>query len=223
LPSQADLPECPPHDCGLCPRLAAYRAENAAEHPDWFNAPVPSFGALDARLLVVGMAPGVRGANRTGRPFTGDYAGVLLYETLLKYGFAQGRYGADPNDGLTLHDCRITNAVRCVPPANLPLPAEVATCNRFLTAELTAMPSLRVVLSLGVLSHAAMLRASGLPASRLRFRHGEMHTLPDGLKLANSYHVSRYNTSTRRLTVRMFEEVVAAIKAEVGMAEIIRR
>jgi uracil-DNA glycosylase family 4 len=155
----------------------------------------------------------VRGANRTGRPFTGDFAGVLLYETLLKYGFAQGQYGADPADGLTLHNCRITNAVRCVPPANLPQPAEVATCNRFLAAELAAMPSLRVVLSLGVLSHAAVLRASALPASRLRFRHGEMHTLPDGLKLANSYHVSRYNTSTRRLTVQMFEDVVAAIKA----------
>jgi uracil-DNA glycosylase family 4 len=206
----------PPPDCALCPRLAAYRATNAAEHPDWFNAPVPSFGRLDARLLVVGMAPGVRGANRTGRPFTGDYAGILLYETLLKFGFASGAYGADPADGLGLNDCRITNAVRCVPPANLPQPAEIATCNRFLTAELGAMPALRVVLSLGVLSHAAMLRASSLPVSRLRFRHGEMHTLPDGLKLANSYHVSRYNTSTKRLTTLMFEDVVAAIRDELA-------
>ena len=214
MPLSAYPQECPPHDCALCPRLAAYRAENAAENPDWFNAPVPSFGTLNARLLVVGMAPGVRGANRTGRPFTGDYAGVLLYETLLKFGFAEGTYRAEPRDGLTLQDCRITNAVRCVPPANLPQPAEVATCNRFLAAELAAMPSLRIVLSLGVLSHAAMLRASALPASRLRFRHGEIHTLPDGLKLANSYHVSRYNTSTRRLTTQMFEEVVAAIRAE---------
>ena len=216
MPLSADPQECPPHDCALCPRLAAYRAENAAENPDWFNAPVPSFGTLNARLLVVGMAPGVRGANRTGRPFTGDYAGVLLYETLLKFGFAEGTYRAEPRDGLTLQDCRITNAVRCVPPANLPQPAEVATCNRFLAAELAAMPSLRIVLSLGVLSHAAMLRASALPASRLRFRHGEIHTLPDGLKLANSYHVSRYNTSTRRLTTQMFEEVVAAIRAELN-------
>ncbi len=174
---------------------------------------MPSFGPLDARLLVVGMAPGVRGANRTGRPFTGDYAGVLLYETLLKFGFAAGHYNADPNDGLTLRDCRITNAVRCVPPANLPQPVEVHSCNRFLTAELAAMPALSIVLSLGVLSHAAMLRASNLPPSRLRFRHGEVHTLPDGLKLANSYHVSRYNTSTRRLTTQMFEDVVADIRA----------
>ena len=207
-------PDAPPHNCALCPRLAAYRAENAAENPGWFNAPVPSFGPLDARLLVVGMAPGVRGANRTGRPFTGDFAGILLYETLLKFGFAAGTYGADPSDGLVLQDCRIANAVRCVPPANLPLPAEVATCNRFLSAELGAMPSLRIVLSLGVLAHAAMLRANGLPASRLRFRHGEIHTLPDGLKLTNSYHVSRYNTSTRRLTPLMFEEVVQAIRSD---------
>ena len=208
------LPEHPEKDCSLCPRLAAYRAANASENPSWFNAPVPSFGNIDARLLIVGMAPGVRGANRTGRPFTGDYAGVLLYETLLKFGFASGHYGADPSDGLSLNDCRITNAVRCVPPANLPLPAEVATCNRFLAAELASMPALRVVLSLGVLSHAAMLRASSLPVSRLRFRHGEIHTLPDGLKLANSYHVSRYNTSTKRLTTPMFEDVVAAIRQE---------
>jgi len=206
--------DAPAPDCPLCPRLAAYRAANAAENPGWFNAPVPSFGALDSRLLVVGMAPGVRGANRTGRPFTGDYAGVLLYETLLKFGFASGVYGAEANDGLTLTDCRITNAVRCVPPANLPQPAEVATCNRFLTAELAAMPALRVVLSLGVLSHAAMLRASALPVTRLRFRHGEMHTLPDGLKLANSYHVSRYNTSTKRLSAQMFEDVVGGIRDE---------
>ena len=203
--------ETPAADCGLCPRLAAYRAANRAENPDWFNAPVPSFGCIDARLLIVGMAPGVRGANRTGRPFTGDYAGVLLYETLLKYGFAEGTYAADPNDGLKLVDCRIANAVRCVPPANLPQPAEVATCNRFLVAEFGAMPNLRAALSLGVLAHAAVLRASGLPLNRLRFRHGEVHTLPDGLLLVNSYHVSRYNTSTKRLTPAMFEEVVAKL------------
>jgi uracil-DNA glycosylase len=204
--------EAPAHDCGLCPRLAGYRAANRAENPSWFNAPVPSFGPLDARLLIVGMAPGVRGANRTGRPFTGDYAGILLYETLIKFGLAEGSYGADAADGVALRGCRITNAVRCVPPANLPEPAEVATCNRFLVAELAAMPRLRVVLSLGVLSHAAVLRANGLPASRLRFRHGEIHTLPDGLRLADSYHVSRYNTSTRRLTPAMFESVVANVQ-----------
>ena len=205
----------PAADCALCPRLAAYRAANQAENPDWFNAPVPSFGSQQARVLIVGMAPGVRGANRTGRPFTGDYAGVLLYETLLKYGFARAPngYGAAPDDGLELVDCRIANAVRCVPPANLPQPAEVATCNRFLVAEFGAMPQLRAVLSLGVLAHAAVLRANGLPLSRMRFRHGEVHVLPDGLRLVNSYHVSRYNTSTRRLTPAMFEAVVEALAA----------
>ncbi len=208
--------DAPSRDCGLCPRLAAYRAANAAENPTWHNAPVPSFGRLDARLLIVGMAPGVRGANRTGRPFTGDYAGILLYETLIKFGLAEGTYAADPTDGIVLRDCRITNAVRCVPPANLPEPAEVATCNRFLANEMAAMPRLRVVLSLGLLAHAAVLRANGLPASRLRFRHGEIHTLPDGLKLANSYHVSRYNTSTRRLTPAMFETVVSAVVADLA-------
>jgi uracil-DNA glycosylase family 4 len=206
----------PPHDCALCPRLAAYRAANAAESPGWFNAPVPSFGALEAPFLIVGMAPGVRGANRTGRPFTGDYAGVLLYTTLLKFGLASGNYGADTADGLALLNCRITNAVRCVPPANLPEPSEVATCNRFLAGEMAAMPNLRIVMSLGVLSHAAVLRATGLPASRMRFRHGEVHTLPDGLTLVNSYHVSRYNTSTKRLTSQMFEDVVARV---VGLTE----
>ena len=203
--------EAPARDCTLCPRLATYRATNRDENPDWFNAPVPSFGPLDAPLLIVGMAPGVRGANRTGRPFTGDYAGILLYGTLIKFGLAHGLYGADAADGMALRGCRITNAVRCVPPANLPEPAEVATCNRFLAAEFAAMPSLRIVLSLGVLSHAAVLRANGLPAARLRFRHGEIHTLPDGLLLADSYHVSRYNTSTRRLTPSMFESVVASV------------
>jgi len=204
-------PEAPAADCALCPRLAAYRAANRVENPDWFNAPVPSFGELDAPLLIVGMAPGVRGANRTGRPFTGDYAGVLLYETLLKFGLASGNYGADAADGMMLVGCRIANAVRCVPPANLPEPKEVTTCNRFLAAEFAAMPNLKAVLSLGVLAHAAVLKASGLPPSRLRFRHGEMHTLPDGLLLANSYHVSRYNTSTKRLTTAMFEDVVRAL------------
>jgi uracil-DNA glycosylase len=211
--TEAMTVDAPAADCALCPRLAEYRAANRAENPDWFNAPVPSFGSLQAPMLIVGMAPGVRGANRTGRPFTGDYAGVLLYETLLKYGFATAPhgYGADPQDGLVLVNARIANAVRCVPPANLPVPAEVATCNRFLVAEFGAMPNLRAVLSLGVLAHAAVLRANGLPQTKLRFRHGATHTLPDGLKLVNSYHVSRYNTSTKRLTTAMFESVVAEL------------
>jgi uracil-DNA glycosylase family 4 len=201
----------PPPDCPLCPRLVAYRAANQAEHPDWFNGPVPSFGRLDSRLLIVGMAPGVKGANRTGRPFTGDHAGLLLYHTLLRFGFATGTYGADPADGLTLQNCRIVNAVRCVPPANLPVPAEVKTCNQFLTAELRAMPELRVVLALGVLAHAAVLRACGIPPTRVRFRHGDIHELPDGLLLANSYHVSRYNTNTGRLTTAMFETLMQTV------------
>jgi uracil-DNA glycosylase family 4 len=205
-------PLAPSADCALCPRLAAYRAKNRAEHPDWFNAPVPSFGPSDGRLLIVGLAPGVRGANRTGRPFTGDYAGVLLYETLLRFGFAEGQYGADPADGLRLVDCRIINAVRCVPPANLPEPAEIVTCNRFLVAELGALTGVRAILALGVVAHNAVLRAHGLPASRVKFQHGAVSTLPSGRLLADSYHVSRYNTSTRRLTPEMFEEVIAALR-----------
>jgi uracil-DNA glycosylase family 4 len=200
-------------DCGLCPRLADFRKANRLAHPEWFNAPVPSFGAADARLLVVGMAPGLRGANRTGRPFTGDHAGMLLYETLIRFGFAHGRYGADAADGVVLADCRIANAVRCVPPKNLPEPAEARTCNPFLAVELAGMPELRIVLALGLLSHAAILRSQGVPASRHRFAHGAIHDLPNGKKLANSYHVSRYNQNTGRLTVSMFEQVVADIRA----------
>lgn len=209
----------PPRDCPLCPRLVQYREANRAAHPDWHNAPVPGFGRPDARLLVVGMAPGVKGANRTGRPFTGDHAGLLLYNTLLRFGFAEGTYLADPDDGLRLRDCRIVNAVRCVPPANLPVPAEVATCNRFLAAELAAMPKLRAVLALGVLAHAAVLKACGMPAARLRFRHGDIHALPDGLLLADSYHVSRYNTNTGRLTQEMFEAVVLALRQRLAGRE----
>lgn len=201
----------PAPDCALCPRLAEYRAGNHEAHPDWHNAPVPSFGGLDSRLLIVGMAPGLRGANRTGRPFTGDHAGILLYNTLLRFGLASGTYKAEPDDGLTLHDVRIVNAVRCVPPANLPEPSEVNTCNRFLAAELEAMPNLRAVLALGVLAHAAVLKAVGLPVARIRFRHGEITRLPDGLLLADSYHVSRYNTNTGRLTDQMFQDVISAV------------
>jgi uracil-DNA glycosylase family 4 len=180
-------------------------------HADWFNAPVPSFGNLDARLLIVGLAPGVRGANRTGRPFTGDFAGELLYATLVKFGLALGRYGADPNDGLTLVDCRVTNAVRCVPPANLPTPLETTTCNKFLIAELAAMPRLRAVLALGGTAHNAVLRANGLKPARVPFRHGAMHALPEERLLVDSYHVSRLNTNTGRLTEAMFHAVVGSL------------
>jgi uracil-DNA glycosylase family 4 len=189
-----------------------YRHANRREHPDWHNAPVPSFGPLEARLLVVGLAPGVRGANRTGRPFTGDFAGVLLYQTLRRFGFAEGHYGAAPDDGLRLIDCRITNGVRCVPPANLPAPAEIAACNRFLAAELAAMPRLKAVLALGGVAHGAVLRSRGLKARDAAFMHGAMHQLPGGLTLADSYHVSRLNTNTGRLTEAMFAAVIADLK-----------
>ncbi len=201
----------PAHNCALCPRLAAYRADNVRAYPGFFNAPVPSFGPVAAGLLVVGMAPGVKGANRTGRPFTGDHAGMLLYQTIAKFGFSTGTYAAEADDGVELQDCRIVNAVRCVPPANLPEPAEVTTCNHFLAAELQGMANLKIVLALGVLAHAAVLKACGMPPSRTRFQHGTIHTLPDGLLLANSYHVSRYNTSTKRLTTEMFEAVMSDI------------
>ncbi len=209
----------PGPDCPLCPRLVSYRAANRAANPSWHNAPVPGFGPCQAALLIVGLAPGLRGANRTGRPFTGDHAGLLLYGTLLGAGLAAGTYAADPADGLVLRDCRIVNAVRCVPPANLPQPAEARTCNRFLAAEMAAMPRLRAILALGVLAHAAVLRARGLRLAATPFRHGAIHALPEGLLLADSYHVSRYNTNTGRLTAAMFEAVVAEVMGRIGAAQ----
>jgi uracil-DNA glycosylase len=206
----------PGRDCPLCPRLVGYREANRGANPAWFNAPVPSFGAIDARLLIVGLAPGVRGANRTGRPFTGDFAGSLLYQTLLRFGLARGDYGADQGDGLTLVDTRVTNAVRCVPPGNLPKPQEIGTCNHFLAAEMAAMPRLTCVLALGGVAHAAVLRASGLRASHAGFQHGAMHMLPGDRHLADSYHVSRLNTNTGRLTTAMFEAVVRDVLTHLG-------
>ena len=172
---------------------------------------------MDAPLAIVGLAPGLRGANRTGRPFTGDYAGVLLYQTLLKFGLATGRYEAEPNDGLQLRGCRIINSVRCVPPANLPTPGEIKTCNRFLQDEMALMPGLEAFFALGVVAHGAVLRAKGLPLSRFKFAHGAIHMLPGGALLADSYHVSRYNTNTGRLTQDMFESAVAALLARLGL------
>jgi len=209
----ADSP-APAGDCALCPRLASYRQSNRTANPDWFNAPVPSFGPLDAPILVVGLAPGVRGANRTGRPFTGDFAGQLLYQTLIRFSLALGNYGADPGDGLTLRGCRVTNAVRCVPPGNLPTPPEITACNGFLVAEMAAMPNLRGVLALGGVAHKAVLRARGLRASHAAFVHGQIHALPDGLRLVDSYHVSRLNTNTGRLTPAMFESAVGTLLAK---------
>jgi uracil-DNA glycosylase family 4 len=192
--------------------LIEYRLANRAKEPGWHNGPVPSFGTLDAKLLVVGLAPGVRGANRTGRPFTGDYAGQLLYTTLLKFGFATGAYAERADDGLHLETCRITNAVRCVPPQNLPTPAEDKTCNAFLAREISAMPCLRAVLTLGTVAHLMTLRAIGVKPGPYKFAHGAIHQPREGLTIANSYHVSRYNTSTKRLNTEMFESVVKTLR-----------
>ena len=212
----APLAAGPGRECGLCPRLVAFRAANRTAEPAWWNAPVPSFGAAEAALLVVGLAPGLRGANRTGRPFTGDFAGVLLYETLLRHGFAAGGYGAAAADGLALRDARVTNAVRCVPPENRPLPAEERACLGFLRAELAAMPRLRAVLALGGLAHRAVLRAWGVRQAAAPFAHGAVHELAGRPALADSYHVSRYNTNTGRLTASMFDAVVGGLRARLG-------
>lgn len=202
----------PPRDCPLCPRLVAYRRENQAAHPDWFNGPAPSFGDTDARLLIVGLAPGRTGANRTGRPFTGDGAGVLLYETLIKLGFARGEYRADPNDGLELVDCMITNAVRCAPPGNKPTTAEENTCRPFLTDRIKSLPRLKVIVTLGDVSRRNVLKALGLKASAAPAGHGSEADL-GGLRLINSYHCSRLNTNTGRLTPAMFEDVFRRAQA----------
>lgn len=208
----AIAPLLPSFDCPLCPRLAGFRAAQRVAHPDWFNAPVPPFGDDSAELLIVGLAPGLRGANRTGRPFTGDYAGDLLYATLRKFGLATGEYAASRDDGLRLVRARITNAVRCVPPQNRPEPAEIAACQPFLAAELAALAQLRAILALGAIAHQAVLSARGLKRGAYRFAHGAIHELPGGILLADSYHCSRLNTNTGKLTPAMFEAVFAAIK-----------
>jgi uracil-DNA glycosylase family 4 len=208
----------PLRDCPLCPRLVRFRHANRVKYPEWFNGPVPSFGQPDAALLIVGLAPGLKGANRTGRPFTGDYAGVLLYETLLQFGFASGSYGQDPKDGLVLKGCRITNAVRCVPPENKPLPEEIAACNGFLSALIGGMENVRAILALGKIAFDAVLRASGLKPSRQRFAHGAAFDIGNGRKLFGSYHCSRYNTNTGRLTPAMFHRVFEDIAAHLRPA-----
>jgi len=202
----------PSRDCPVCPRLVAFRGANRQAAPDWHNAPVPSFGPADARLLVVGLAPGLKGANRTGRPFTGDYAGDLLYSTLKKFGFAAGSYDRRPDDGFNLIGCRITNAVRCVPPENKPTPAEIAACRPFLAGEIAGLPRLRAILALGSIAHGSVLAALGERPSRRPFKHGALHALEGGLLLADSYHCSRYNTNTGRLTTEMFEAVVGTLR-----------
>lgn len=201
----------PQKDCPLCPRLAAFRQGNRARLPDFHNAPVPPFGGRDGWLLIVGLAPGLKGANRTGRPFTGDFAGDLLYGTLLKLGLASGQFDRRPDDGLTLKGVRITNAVRCVPPENKPEPAEVRACNAFLKAEIASLPKLKAILALGSISHGAVLMSLGLKKSAFAFAHGAHHQIRGDLVLVNSYHCSRLNTNTGRLTTKMFEDVVQSL------------
>lgn len=202
----------PDADCPLCPRLAAFRHANREAFPDWHNAPVASFGDPDARLLIAGLAPGLRGANRTGRPFTGDHAGLLLYGTLLKTGFARGVYEERSDDGLRLQDCLISNAVRCVPPANKPEPSEISNCRRFLAETLACLPNIEAVVALGRIAHDSVLRALGCRLSAFPFGHGAVHRLPQGLTLFDSYHCSRYNTNTGALTPAMFEAVFRAAR-----------
>lgn len=203
-PGARGVPAEAPRDCPLCPRLVEYRAANRAAEPDWWNGPAASFGDPDARLLIVGLAPGRTGANRTGRPFTGDYAGDLLYGTLLALNLASGRYEARPDDGLKLNGVMIANAVRCAPPENKPTPAEIAQCRPFLAARIAALPKLKALLALGAIAHDSVLRVAGVKPSAAPFAHGAVAPLPGGLTLVSSYHCSRYNTQTGRLTEAMF-------------------
>lgn len=201
-------------NCRQCPRLANFLDEVKSKHPSYFCKPVPAFGDANAKLVIVGLAPGMHGANQTGRPFTGDYAGVLLYETLYKYGFATKPTSVSADDDLKLINCRISNAVKCLPPDNKPLPIEISTCNQFIAAELNLMTKGSVVLALGNVAHTAVLKAFGLKLKDYKFGHAARHVLPNGLVLFDSYHCSRYNTQTKRLTEAMFHGVFAAIVGE---------
>jgi uracil-DNA glycosylase family 4 len=201
----------PERDCALCPRLKAFRDDWRGRKPEWFNSPVPAFGPVNARLLIVGLAPGLQGANRTGRPFTGDYAGDLLYATLSQFGFSRGDYRADPNDGLELVDARIANAVSCVPPENKPQPAEINTCRQFLSAVIAEMPTLAAIVTLGRIAHESTVVALGQRRSAVPFTHGAAANIGK-LRLFTSYHCSRYNTNTGVLTPAMFEKVFAAVR-----------
>ena len=210
------MTDSPGRDCALCPRLVDFRLEARAKEPGWHNAPVPTLGPASARLLIVGLAPGMRGANRTGRPFTGDWAGDLLYQTLGDLGFTSGTYDENGDDDLKLVDTRITNAVRCVPPQNKPTPAEIRTCRTFLDETIAAMPRLKAIVALGRISHDSVTRALGEGPSRLPFAHGREFALPQiggGVTLFDSYHCSRYNTNTGVLTPQMFHAVFARVRA----------
>ena len=200
-------PAAPPQGCTLCPRLKAFRDANRARYPDWFNDPVPSFGPLGARILIAGLAPGLQGANRTGRPFTGDWAGDLLYATLLKHGLAKGKYEERADDSLELVDCRIANAVRCVPPQNKPEPSEIKTCRQFLKSELESLSNIKVILALGKIAHDSVCDTLGARKTLHPFKHGGVFKIGK-FKLISSYHCSRYNTNTGVLTTKMFEDVV---------------
>ena len=201
-------------DCRACPRLATFLDEVRTRHPDYYARPVPAFGAERPHLLIVGLAPGMHGANRSGRPFTGDYAGVLLYQTLHQFGYASAPESVSADDGLQLIDCRITNAVKCLPPANKPEPGEIRECNRYLSAELADLPPDASILALGQIAHQAVLRAYGLKLKDYPFGHASDYRLPDGRRLVSSYHCSRYNTQTRRLTPEMFAAVFETIQTE---------
>ena len=211
LASPADLSPLPkaeaPRDCPLCPRLVALRHDCRAEHPAWWNAPVPAFGDPAAWLAIIGLAPGKHGANRTGRPFTGDYAGDLLYATLAKFGLSEGDYGADRSDGLRLKGAIILNAVKCLPPQNKTLPIEEANCRPYLMEAIVSLPRLTTFIALGKVAHDSLCRSFGLPLAKAKFAHGAEHELPGGLRLIDSYHCSRYNQNTRRLNAAMFEKV----------------
>ncbi|AMW35264.1 uracil-DNA glycosylase [Haematospirillum jordaniae] len=201
----------PDHNCSLCPRLSHYIAEARATNPGWFNGPVHPFGDRNARLLIVGLAPGLRGANRTGRPFTGDFAGEVLYPTLVKYGLAQGVFRADPSDGLELSGARVTNAVKCVPPENKPTPEEQRQCRHFLAADIAAMPDLRAILALGRIAHDSVLTVLNERRSQWPFAHGRIHHIPGKTVVVDTYHTSRYNVNTGRLTLDMFERVIESL------------
>ena len=205
-----------PAKCQRCPRLVAYRKENESKEPSWFNGAVPSFGTADARFLIVGLAPGRNGANRTGRPFTGDYAGLLLYETLKRFGFAVGEYQARADDGFKLVDCMVANAVRCAPPENKPEPSEITSCRPFFESRLDHLPRLKVILALGRIAHEQTLAALNKRKALCPFAHGARHELGDGHVLFDSYHCSRYNTNTGRLTTAMFGSVFEAVRRELA-------
>ena len=203
--------------CRLCPRLAEFLDEARAKNPDWHNAPVNGYGPVNAPIMLIGLAPGMRGANRTGRPFTGDFAGDLLFQTLAQFDLSTGQYDARPDDGVELTQIRIVNAVRCVPPQNKPIGAEIKTCRQFLTQDIAAMTALKVIITLGRIGHQSALKALGLREKDYPFSHGGKHLLPNGVTLISSYHCSRYNTQTNRLTTAMFHDVFRQAVAAAGL------